>query len=197
LIRVRLSLQSPALEAGVRALLAADPEISVTHDVSPLEDEFDQRAADVHIVTSAAFAPRRAPALQSRIEAALIVMGATAQDIERLWREGVTWGALALDASGDEIRAAVHAVASGLIVGTRPLLTASDETMAAPGPLTEREIEILAMLLRGLANKQIAAQMGISEHTVKFHVSSIYTKLNVSNRTEAVREGLRNGWITL
>jgi DNA-binding NarL/FixJ family response regulator len=53
------------------------------------------------------------------------------------------------------------------------------------------------MLAKGLANKQIASALGISEHTVKFHVSSIYTKLNVSNRTEAVREGLRGGWVTL
>lgn len=44
---------------------------------------------------------------------------------------------------------------------------------------------------------QIAAALGISEHTVKFHVSSIYTKLNVTNRTESVREGLRGGWVVL
>lgn len=189
---MRLSLQSPALEAGVRALLEGDPEISVARP-----DALDQKAADVYILTSAAFASRREPAPGSRLEEAVIVLGATVEDIERLWHDGVSWGVLAMDASGEEIRAAVHAVVSGLIVGTRPLLTASNETLAAPGPLTDREIEILGMLLRGLANKQIAAHLGISEHTVKFHVSSIYTKLNVSNRTEAVREGLRNGWITL
>ena len=65
------------------------------------------------------------------------------------------------------------------------------------GPLTDRESEVLGLLSKGLANKQIAAALGISEHTVKFHVSSIYTKLNVTNRTEAVREGLRGGWIAL
>jgi DNA-binding NarL/FixJ family response regulator len=65
------------------------------------------------------------------------------------------------------------------------------------GPLTERESEVLGLLAKGLANKQIAAALGISEHTVKFHVSSIYTKLNVTNRAEAVREGLRGGWIAL
>jgi DNA-binding NarL/FixJ family response regulator len=65
------------------------------------------------------------------------------------------------------------------------------------GPLTERESEVLSLLSKGLANKQIAVELGISEHTVKFHVSSIYTKLNVTNRTEAVRAGLRGGWIAL
>jgi DNA-binding NarL/FixJ family response regulator len=56
---------------------------------------------------------------------------------------------------------------------------------------------VLGLLAKGLANKQIAVALGISEHTVKFHVSSIYSKLNVTNRTEAVREGLRGGWIAL
>ena len=49
----------------------------------------------------------------------------------------------------------------------------------------------------GLAVVSVAVALGISEHTVKFHVSSIYSKLNVANRTEAVREGLRGGWVAL
>ena len=107
------------------------------------------------------------------------------------------WGLLPMEVSSEELCAAVRAVAAGLVVGTRPLLAAPDDVNLAPGPLTEREVEVLGKLSRGLANKQIAAQLGISEHTVKFHVSSIYGKLNVTNRAEAVREGLRNGWITL
>jgi DNA-binding NarL/FixJ family response regulator len=77
------------------------------------------------------------------------------------------------------------------------LLFESDNEPLAEGPLTERESEVLGLLSRGLANKQIAVELGISEHTVKFHVSSIYQKLNVTNRTEAVRAGLRGGWIAL
>ena len=63
--------------------------------------------------------------------------------------------------------------------------------------LTDREGEILQLLARGLANKQIAAHLGISEHTVKFHVSAIYSKLGVTNRTEAVSRGARLGLIVL
>jgi len=63
--------------------------------------------------------------------------------------------------------------------------------------LSEREIEVLGLLAQGLANKQIAAALGISEHTVKFHVSSIYTKLNVTNRAEAVHQGVRQGLIAV
>ena len=63
--------------------------------------------------------------------------------------------------------------------------------------LTGREIEVLQYVAQGLANKQIGLAMGISEHTVKFHISSIYAKLGVSNRTEAVRRGVRLGLIAL
>ena len=84
-------------------------------------------------------------------------------------------------------------------MGTSTLLFESDSENGplSHGPLTERESEVLGLVAKGLANKQIAVALGISEHTVKFHVSSIYSKLNVTNRTEAVREGLRGGWVAL
>jgi len=108
------------------------------------------------------------------------------------------WGILPSDASGEELLAAVHALAQGLVVGLRSLLFADElATPTERGPLTDRELEVLNLLAKGLANKQIAAALGISEHTVKFHVSSIYSKLNATNRTEAIRTGLRGGWIAL
>jgi two-component system, NarL family, response regulator YdfI len=61
--------------------------------------------------------------------------------------------------------------------------------------LTRRETEILRMIAEGLGNKQIAWQLKISEHTVKFHISSIFNKLDVSSRTEAVTAGIRRGLI--
>ena len=107
------------------------------------------------------------------------------------------WGILPSDSSAEELTAAIHALSQGLIVGPPTLLFETESEPLERGPLTERESEVLALLARGLANKQIAVSLGISEHTVKFHVSSIYQKLNVTNRTEAVREGLRGGWIAL
>jgi DNA-binding NarL/FixJ family response regulator len=64
-------------------------------------------------------------------------------------------------------------------------------------PLSAREREVLALLGRGLSNKLIARELHISEHTVKFHVSSLYAKLRVSNRAEAVSQGARRGLISL
>jgi DNA-binding NarL/FixJ family response regulator len=64
-------------------------------------------------------------------------------------------------------------------------------------PLTPREIEVLELLAEGLPNKAIAARLGISDQTVKFHVSSISGKLRAANRTDAVRKAVRRGLITL
>jgi DNA-binding NarL/FixJ family response regulator len=63
--------------------------------------------------------------------------------------------------------------------------------------LTPREHEVLRMLALGLANKQIAARLNISEHTIKFHVAAILGKLNAASRTEAVAIGIRHGLVLL
>ncbi|MDE3181638.1 MAG: response regulator transcription factor [Acidobacteriota bacterium] len=107
------------------------------------------------------------------------------------------------DAEASEIRAAIHAAAAGLIA-LRPedaeelIAPSARRSFAgegAPGmkTLTARETEVLRMLAEGLGNKEIAWKLKISEHTVKFHISSIFTKLDVSSRTEAVTAGIRLG----
>ena len=63
--------------------------------------------------------------------------------------------------------------------------------------LTARELEVLQVLAQGLSNRAIAARLEISEHTVKFHVASIFAKLGAENRTDAVLRGVRSGLITL
>ena len=64
-------------------------------------------------------------------------------------------------------------------------------------PLTAREVQVLELLAEGLPNKAIASRLGISDQTVKFHVSAICGKLGAVNRTDAVRRAVRRGWITL
>ncbi|NWF62258.1 MAG: response regulator transcription factor [Fischerella sp.] len=106
-----------------------------------------------------------------------------------------------------EIIATVEAVASGLVVLhpdaveyllNLPELSASNPALLNPvQALTPREIEVLDMLGSGLSNKAIAKRLQISEHTVKFHISSIFQKLGVSTRTEAVTVGVRLGLIML
>jgi DNA-binding NarL/FixJ family response regulator len=106
------------------------------------------------------------------------------------------------DAPPEELAAAVSAAAQGLIVLHNPMTgrlfqepAASVEELSEP--LTARESEVLDLLGRGLSNKLIARELHISEHTVKFHVSSLYAKLGVNNRAEAVSQGARHGLISL
>jgi DNA-binding NarL/FixJ family response regulator len=115
-----------------------------------------------------------------------------------------SWGMLPLEASEDELVAAVTALAEGLIVASpllidnQMLVSSAIETESKEAfleELTAREIEVLEALAQGLANKQIALALSITEHTVKFHSSAIYSKMGVTNRTEAVRKGVRLGLI--
>lgn len=191
MIRVLLNVSSPALRAGLRALLSSDKAIKVVNDSLD-----EQNEADV-IITSASHASLLDPEPAAPSSASVLLLSDDQLSVQEMRRSYRIWGVLPTDASADELIAAVHALSQGLIVGTPSLLFESESEPLERGPLTERETEVLGLLSKGLANKQIAASLGISEHTVKFHVSSIYTKLNVTNRTEAVRAGLRGGWIAL
>ena len=78
-----------------------------------------------------------------------------------------------------------------------PAWPAGDDELAIDEPLTAREVQVLELLAEGLPNKAIAERLGISDQTVKFHVSSISGKLGARNRTDAVRRAVRRGLITL
>ncbi len=151
---------------------------------------------------------------------ALVVIGGEREEWLRAGlRAGVVRAALPHSAAGVEIVAAVDAVANGLIVldpetfasllsaplanevshgssdsEEEPRVTPSEATI---DELTPREREVLNMLAEGLSNKEIAWRMTISEHTVKFHVASIFAKLDASTRTEAVMHGIRKGLIMM
>lgn len=121
-------------------------------------------------------------------------------------RQAGVRAALPRGATAPEIIAAIEAVAAGLIVlhpgGQDTLPSPSPASLhspaGAPGaPLTGRETEVLNMIAEGLGNKVIAARLGISEHTVKFHVASIFSKLGAGSRTEAVTIGVRRGLIMI
>jgi DNA-binding NarL/FixJ family response regulator len=199
LIRVILVAPSPALRAGLRSLLSTDPEIRIAAERSQWSATDEVRSeADVVITTSAslAFAPEEDDGELIPPLPVLFLLDEPLH-LNGSARSFPAWGALPQDTSASELCAAVRALSQGLVVGTPQLLFSVEGASPAGSPLTEREAEVLEWLARGLANKQIAAKLGISEHTVKFHVSSIYTKLNATNRTQAVREGLRNGWILL
>ncbi|HEX4135692.1 MAG TPA: response regulator transcription factor [Bryobacteraceae bacterium] len=105
-------------------------------------------------------------------------------------------GVLPLDASAEQINIALRAATAGLGVFAPDRL----DVPTAPrnsSPLTARETEVLRMIAEGLANKEIAWRLGISDHTVKFHVSALLGKLGAGSRAEAIGAGIRQGVIML
>ncbi|HUC11286.1 MAG TPA: response regulator transcription factor [Stellaceae bacterium] len=102
-------------------------------------------------------------------------------------------GVLADDAGPVQLDAALRAVVAGLIVRPPPLPLAGFAALPEmPAPaLSPREVEVLSALAEGLGNKAVGRRLGISPHTVKFHIESLFRKLGASTRAEAVAKGLR------
>ncbi len=84
-----------------------------------------------------------------------------------------------------------------LVVSERVVSTAAPGAVAPGGALTARELEVLRLVARGLGNKEIAADLGITTHTVKYHLAAVLEKLGVRSRTEAVSLGVRTGLVPL
>ena len=83
-------------------------------------------------------------------------------------------------------------IADAIVVAAR-----EDEESAPVEPLTPREVQVLELLVEGLSNKVIAARLGISDQTVKFHAAAICGKLGAANRTDAVRKAIRKGLVAI
>jgi DNA-binding NarL/FixJ family response regulator len=128
----------------------------------------------------------------------------TAERLESWDFRGSVKARLPAQATPAEAFAALIAVAQGLMVLTpaqaESMLNVSAIPQNADGlmeALTPRELQVLRIMAQGLANKEIAEQLGISDHTAKFHVASILGKLGAATRAEAVVLGIRKGLIPI
>ena len=205
LIQIAILAPTLAVRVGLRTLLGASGSIRIvaeTADPAALQDtEWD---VDVLILQGQESLEDLEFLWNSETKLGLLWISDDPQAAQTLRGLPLSaWGLLSSEASSAEIIAAVQAIDQGLIVAPRRQLDAlwieipSNESDDLIEQLTPRETEILELLAQGLANKQIALELEISEHTVKFHVSSIYAKLGATNRMEAVRMGLQLGLITL
>ena len=109
---------------------------------------------------------------------------------------------MAVGEPAEEIERAIQAVDAGLVVVTPRLLPAVVPESrpivdALAEPLSDRELEVLELIVEGLSNKLIAHRLAISEHTIKTHVASILSKLGATSRTEAVALAIRRGLVML
>jgi len=104
----------------------------------------------------------------------------------------------ALVKADPEIALVRQADEADLVVSERVIATAAPVTMPREDTaLTPRELDVLRLVANGLGNKQIAAELALSPHTVKYHLASVLAKLGARSRTEAVSRGIRTGLLPL
>jgi DNA-binding NarL/FixJ family response regulator len=205
LIRTAVVAGSLPSRAGLKAILEMDLGIDVVAEAASVAD---LAKVSVAVIVVMAFSDETLNwdinLSQSTDLPAVLLLSDSAEQIKSLADLPLTgWGVLPIDFTESELIAALYAVDTGLItlspdhfelLSSQPT-PGSKPASEIPINLTARELEVLALLSDGLANKQISLELEISAHTVKFHISSIYQKLNVSNRAEAVRLGIQLGLI--
>ena len=223
-ITVQVIAASAVVRAGLVALIGADERFEVLGSYPTVREALDdvelaERPADLIIAELGEISSNEVFELATITEgietagpAVVAFIPAWQQkSVASLLRSGVS-AVLTTTATAEEILAAVEAALAGLVVLPRDALDIFEEAPPTQEanhdsatlyrePLTEtltpRERQILELMAEGLGNKEIAWRLQISEHTVKFHVSSILAKLDASSRTEAVTQGLRRGLLMM
>ena len=209
MIRVLIAAPSAIIRAGLESLVRASPALELVASepgLANVQSVVDQKQPDV-VLADVEFPQEDAPPPELLAATAVVLLVSNPPGpwtIDAL-RSGVR-ALLPRDVSASEMLAAIEAAAAGLTV----IHPGDLQAMLPPPPraeraaptgqgeaLTPRELEVFAMLAEGTGNKAIAWKLGISEHTVKFHVASIMGKLNATTRTEAVAIGIRTGLILL
>jgi len=190
-LKVAVQAAYPSVRAGLRAMLAAAPGLELTFG---LDDQADVVVADLEEGAT----EEEWPAGPS------VLLVASPVEFAQMHITGDTPRAYLLkEATADDLAAAVSAVARGLVVFDPALATLManrphEQPLLLKGSkLSEREVEVLGLVAAGLPNKGIARELGISEHTVKFHVGTILGKLGAASRTEAVTLAVRGGMLPL
>jgi NarL family two-component system response regulator YdfI len=203
-IRVLLAAASTVRRAGLEALLKQAPSVKLAgslHGPPALAQYAAQLQPDVVLLD---LESETSGGESAAVSVVALIDGPSADWTAQALRSGVK-AILPRDSGMDEILSAIQAAHAGLVLldpeVTQNLAarirTPSTQSATALDDLTPREIEVLRMLAEGLGTREMAARLGISDHTVKFHISSILDKLGAATRTEAVTMGIRMGIILL
>lgn len=197
-LKVLLVAENPLARMGLAALLAGSAGLTVAGQSSGNQLNIDLDLAKPHVIAwdwswnAVPELPRDIPVV------ALLKESSQAAEAWRAGARGLLLGSLDPDMLGAALTAASHGLA--VIEPTLAAALAQIETSQNEAPteaLTPREMEVLQLLASGLPNKTIASRLSITDHTVKFHVNAIMTKLGVQSRTEAVVRASKLGLIIL
>ena len=202
--RVLVVSLDPLARAGLASLLSQEPGITVTGQTdytTGLDENMEIYRPDV-LVWDLGRDPSEGLESVSALAASTVpsvVLLPEGASVAQALAAGAK-GVLPRLAEGPAIASAVLAVNRGLMVldpSITPFMPVPSITTANAVELTPREREVLLFLAQGLPNKGISAALGISEHTVKFHVTAILGKLGAQSRTEAVAQATRMGLVFL
>jgi DNA-binding NarL/FixJ family response regulator len=193
LISVLVAAASFVVRAGLKALVEQMPGCEVVGSVDSAEAAEHALELNPDVLLWHVAADEDITATLQELHD-LPVLLLTQRAAAGLIRAGAR-GVLPPDASETQIAAALQATAADLIVHAPE--SAPPTVAQGASVLTARETEVLRMIAEGLANKEIAHRLGISEHTVKFHVSALLGKLGAASRAEAIALGIRQGAIML
>ena len=201
--RLLILADDPLARAGLAVLLSGQPDcvlVNQLHSQSEWQMEVDDSLVDVVVWDLGWDPPEPLPDMR---EAGVPVVALLPDDsfASAAWAAGAKV-LLRRDSDGAKMKMGLDAAACQFILIDPSLATpllpngSSDDTLLTES-LTSREQQVLQLLAEGLPNKNIARQLGISEHTVKFHVNAIMNKLGAQSRTEAVVRATRAGVIML
>lgn len=197
MIRIVLVDDHPVVRAGLRALVDGQDDLSVVGEADGLETALAVVAAEAPDVVlmdlslgpaspGGAEVTARIRALPMPPEVLVLTTYDTESDVLRALDAGAR-GYLLKDAPPADLFAGIRATARGETALAPSVAATLVRRTAGPGPtVTEREVEVLELLSRGLGNREIARELFVSEATVKSHLSHIYTKLGVETRAGAV-----------
>jgi two-component system, NarL family, response regulator YdfI len=206
-IRVAVVASSAVRRAGLERVVRSHAEFQLAGSFGKVASLVSfGRSAELDVIVMESDSIRDlSPVPISDAAIVLLTELSDARSISRLLRSGVR-AILSRESDPGDILSAIHAAHDGLVLLSTPTAEGlaalySDEPLEAEDEfseeITSRETEVLRMLAEGLVNRDIAVRLGISEHTVKFHISSILDKLGASTRTEAVTLGIRRGLIPI
>jgi len=191
---VLLLATDPFVRAELSSFLSAQ-DVVIFAEFAP-SDDFSEFLADVDAVVWEVAEQDALSSGLAQLEVPLLALVRTPEEAARALRYGAV-GVLNATVSGERLLSVLAALVQGFAVVEPAFLVRPPADDTPTETLTPRERSVLALLAEGMSNKAIAKRLEISDHTVKFHLNSVLSKLGATSRTEAVTKAVRAGLLML